>query len=67
MATSVEPRDLTLKMNLGMVFYRRRAFKEALEVFQTIRKSSEPTSQQASYSEKMMEKIMVESKRSPAA
>ena len=65
MATTVEPRDLTLKMNLGMVFYRRRAFKEALEVFQAIRKLSEPTSQQASYSEKMIEKILIESKRTP--
>ncbi len=65
MATSVEPRDITLKLNLGMVFFRRRAYREASEVFSGILSLVDPKSQQGMYAEKMLEKIQTESRQNP--
>ncbi|MBF0410301.1 MAG: HEAT repeat domain-containing protein [Candidatus Riflebacteria bacterium] len=65
MASTLEPRDIVLKINLGMVFYRRRAYTESMEVFNRIIKESEPKSQQGIYATRMIEKIQLESKRNP--
>jgi len=65
MATSVEPRDVTLKLNLGMVYYRRRAFKEAMAVFVAIFKAVPQKSQQGLYAARMIEKIKIESRLTP--
>ena len=60
MATTVEPRDVTLKLNLGMIFYRRRAFKEAAECFTNVGKMVDPKTQQGQYSAKMLKKIKLD-------
>ena len=65
MAVNVEPRDLTLKMNLGMVFFRRRAYKDAMAVFAVILKAVDPKSQSGLYAAKMMQKIQAEQAKSP--
>jgi len=65
MATSVEPRDITLRLNLGMVYYRRKAYKEAAESFSIVLKEVDPKSQQGVYASKMMEKIKNESRNTP--
>ncbi|MBF0545180.1 MAG: HEAT repeat domain-containing protein [Candidatus Riflebacteria bacterium] len=67
MASTFEPRDPVLKINLGMVFYRRRAYREALAVFEALLKICDPKSQQSIYASKMVERIQLESKRAPGA
>ena len=64
MATSITPDDITLKLNLGMVYYRRRAYKDAVNVFGNIAKTLGPTSQQGAYSVKMLNKIKKETETS---
>ena len=63
MATNISPEDITLKLNLGMVYYRRRAFKEALQVFKKVVQNVGPKSQQGAYAAKMFEKIKLEAKQ----
>lgn len=60
MATSITPDDVTLKLNLGMVYYRRRAYKEAIEIFGRVAKTLGTSSQQGAYSLKMLNKIKEE-------
>ena len=57
MATNITPDDNTLKLNLGMVYYRRRAYKDAADIFTKIAKALGPSSQQGAYSIKMLNKI----------
>ena len=57
MATNITPDDNTLKLNLGMVYYRRRAYKDAIDIFSKIAKALGQTSQQGAYSVKMLNKI----------
>ena len=66
MATNITPDDVTLKLNLGMVYYRRRAYKDAKEIFTKIAKTLGPSSQQGSYSIKMLNKINKESEAASA-
>ena len=63
MAVTVEPRDITLRLNLGMVYYRRRAYKEALETFRGLVKLCDPRGQQGQYAAKMIEKITLEARQ----
>ncbi|GAB4277520.1 MAG: hypothetical protein Kow0029_20240 [Candidatus Rifleibacteriota bacterium] len=65
MATNLNPEDITLKLNLGMVYYRRRAYKEAGQVFSRVAKTAGPKSQQGVYASKMLDKINNEIKQSP--
>ena len=60
MATSITPDDVTLRLNLGMVYYRRRAYKDAVGIFARIAKTLGSNSQQGSYSLKMIAKIRKE-------
>jgi tetratricopeptide (TPR) repeat protein len=60
MATNISPEDITLKLNLGMVYYRRQAFKEALQVFHRVAKTAGSKSQQGVYATKMFNKIKLE-------
>lgn len=60
MATSITPDDITLKLNLGMVYYRRRAYKDAVNVFAKVAKTLGAKSQQGAYSMKMIAKIKKE-------
>lgn len=66
MATSISPEDITLKINLGMVYYRRRAYKEASQVFGRVVKAAGPKSQQGLYAGKMLAKINIEARQNPA-
>ena len=66
MATTISPEDITLKLNLGMVYYRRRAYKEAAQVFGKVAKSAGPKSQQGQYASKMIARINVEARQSSA-
>lgn len=63
MATNMSPEDITLKLNLGMVYYRRRAFKESLQIFSKVVKLAGQKSQQGQYAEKMFNKIKLESQK----
>lgn len=65
MATSISPEDITLKLNLGMVYYRRRAYREAAQVFAKVAKSAGPKSQQGIYAGKMLARINVEARQNP--
>ncbi len=65
MATSISPEDITLKLNLGMVYYRRRAYREAAQVFSKVAKSAGPKSQQGIYAAKMLARIKVEAEQNP--
>lgn len=65
MATNISPEDITLKINLGMVYYRRRAYKEAAQVFARVAKSAGPKSQQGMYAAKMLAKINIEARQNP--
>ncbi len=65
MATNISPEDITLKINLGMVYYRRRAYKEAVQVFSRVVKATGPKSQQGIYAGKMINKITLEARQSP--
>ncbi|MBF0499147.1 MAG: HEAT repeat domain-containing protein [Candidatus Riflebacteria bacterium] len=65
MAVTVEPRDVTLRLNLGMVYYRRRAYKEALETFNMLVRMCDSTSQQSIYAARMIEKIKIEARQDP--
>lgn len=60
MATSITPDDITLRLNLGMVYYRRRAYKDAVNVFAKIAKTLGTKTQQGAYSMKMIAKIKKE-------
>lgn len=60
MATRLTPEDITLKLNLGMVYYRRRAYKDAANIFTQIAKSIGTANQQGAYSMKMLAKIKKE-------
>ena len=60
MATNITPDDITLKLNLGMVYYRRRAYKDAIDTFTKIAKTLGTTNQQGAYSVKMLNKIKKE-------
>ena len=64
MATNMSPEDITLKLNLGMVYYRRRAFKEAMQVFSKVIKIAGPKSQQGLYAQKIFNKIKLEASKS---
>lgn len=66
MATNTSPEDVTLKINLGMVYYRRRAYKEASQVFSRVVKAAGPKSQQGLYASKMLAKINIEARQNPA-
>lgn len=66
MATTISPEDITLKLNLGMVYYRRRAYREAAQVFDKVAKASGPKSQQGQYAKKMLARIKVEARQSSA-
>ncbi|OQB50329.1 MAG: putative lyase [bacterium ADurb.Bin157] len=63
MATGLSPQDVTLKLNLGMVYYRRRAYKEAVGMFESVLSVAGPKSQQGDYSAKMINKIKSEIKK----
>lgn len=63
MATNINPEDITLKLNLGMVYYRRRAYKEAMQVFNKVAKTAGPKSQQGIYASKMLTRITAEVKK----
>jgi HEAT repeat protein len=63
MASNINPEDVTLKLNLGMVYYRRRAYKEALQVFERVEKSAGPKSQQGAYARRMLSRIQIEMKQ----
>ena len=63
MATGISPEDITLKLNLGMVYYRRRAYREAAQVFGKVAKSAGPKSQQGQYASKMLVRINVEARQ----
>ncbi|MGM0600405.1 MAG: HEAT repeat domain-containing protein [Candidatus Rifleibacteriota bacterium] len=65
MATNLNPQDITLKLNLGMVYYRRRAYKEAVQVFDRVGKTAGSKSQQGTYAMKMLNKVKVEMKQKP--
>ncbi len=65
MATSISPEDITLKLNLGMVYYRRRAYREAAQVFARVAKSAGPKSQQGIYAAKMLSRIKIEAQQNP--
>lgn len=65
MATNISPEDVTLKINLGMVYYRRRAYKEAAQVFAKVARSAGPKSQQGIYATKMLNKINIEARQVP--
>ncbi len=65
MATSISPEDITLRLNLGMVYYRRRAYREAAQVFARIAKSAGPKSQQGIYAGKMLARIKIEAQQNP--
>ncbi len=67
MATNITPEDITLKLNLGMVYYRRRAYKDAVTIFGNIAKTLGTTSQQGAYSLKMLNKIKKEAEAAKAA
>jgi HEAT repeat protein len=60
MATNLNPEDITLKLNLGMVYYRRRAYREAVQVFDKVAKTAGSKSQQGQYAAKMLNKIQIE-------
>ena len=60
MATNITPDDITLKLNLGMVYYRRRVYNDAIKIFSSIAKTLGTTSQQGAYSMKMLTKIKKE-------
>ena len=66
MATNISPEDITLKLNLGMVYYRRRAYREAAQVFGKVAKSAGLKSQQGQYASKMLARINVEARQNPA-
>ncbi|PKL43819.1 MAG: hypothetical protein CVV41_08635 [Candidatus Riflebacteria bacterium HGW-Riflebacteria-1] len=66
MATSISPEDITLKLNLGMVYYRRRAYREAAQVFGKVAKSAGPKSQQGQYASKMLARINIEARQNVA-
>lgn len=57
MATNITPDDMTLKLNLGMVYYRRRAYKDSISIFSDIAKSLGSTTQQGAYALRMLNKI----------
>ena len=65
MATGISPEDITLKLNLGMVYYRRRAYREAAQVFMKVAKAAGPKSQQGIYAAKMLNRIKVEAQQNP--
>ncbi len=67
MATNITPDDITLKLNLGMVYYRRRAYKDAINIFGFIAKSLGTSSQQGAYSLKMLNKIKSEAEAAKAS
>ena len=67
MATNITPDDTTLKLNLGMVYYRRRAYKDAVNIFTSIAKKLGTSSQQGAYSLKMLNKIKKETEAAKAA
>jgi hypothetical protein len=48
-----------------MVYYRRRAYKEALQVFNKVAKTAGPESQQGVYANRMLSRIQVEMKQAP--
>jgi HEAT repeat protein len=60
MATSLSPQDITLRLNLGMIYYRRKAYQEAEASFEAVVKLAGAGSQQGDYSLKMLEKIKSE-------
>jgi len=48
-----------------MVYYSRRAYKEAVQVFDKVAKTAGPKSQQGSYAAKMLTKVQIEMKQTP--
>jgi hypothetical protein len=48
-----------------MVYYRRRAYKEAVQVFDRVAKTAGSKSQQGTYAAKMLNKVKVEMKQKP--
>jgi HEAT repeat protein len=60
MATSLAPQDITLRLNLGMIYYRRKAYDEAAAAFEAVVKQAGAGSQQGDYSKKMLAKIKSE-------
>lgn len=66
MATNITPDDITLKLNLGMVYYRRRAYKDAIDVFGKVAKTLGAKTQQGAYSLKMIAKIRKEAAQTPS-
>ncbi|MBU1108422.1 MAG: HEAT repeat domain-containing protein [Candidatus Riflebacteria bacterium] len=67
MATNTSPEDITLKLNLGMVYYRRRAYREAAQVFGKVAKAAGPQSQQGQYASKMLARINLEIRQNPTS
>lgn len=60
MAVRLSPDDITLKLNLGMVYYRRRAYKEAIQMFEKVKESAGEKTQQGIYAYNMINKIKTE-------
>lgn len=60
MATKLNPGDITLSLNLGMVFFRRRAWSDAAGVFVKVFEQAPKNSQQRHYARKMLNKIKLE-------
>ena len=60
MATNITPDDVTLKLNLGMVYYRRRAYRDAVSVFARVANTLGTQTPQGAYSIKMITKIKKE-------
>ncbi len=60
MATGLAPQDVTLKLNLGMIYYRRKAYDEAIDVFKSVVSIAGKESQQGDYAIKMISKVMAE-------
>lgn len=63
MAVRLSPNDITLALNLGMVYYRRRAYKESLQMFDKVKETAGNKSQQGIYAINMIKKIESEIKR----